>query len=122
MKSKTKIEKQLQRKNNPELVKTIISAKKSSGWLEAARVLSGPRQLRINLNLDEIDKEAKEGEKVVVLGKVLSQGKINKKMKIIALNFSERAKEKILKEHCEFSSIIEEIKKNPNAEKLRFLK
>jgi large subunit ribosomal protein L18e len=122
MKSKTKIEEQLERKNNPELAKTIILAKKNSGWLEAARILSGPRKSRINLNLDEINKEAKEGEKVVVLGKVLSQGKIEKKIKIIALNFSERAKEKILKEHCEFSTILEEIKRNPNAEKLRFLK
>jgi large subunit ribosomal protein L18e len=122
MKSKTKIEKQLERKNNPDLVKTIILAKKNPAWIEAARILSGPRKLRIDLNLDQINKETKDGEKVVVLGKVLSQGKIEKKIKIIALAFSERAKEKILKENCEFSTIIEEIKRNPNAEKLRFLK
>jgi large subunit ribosomal protein L18e len=122
MKSKSKIEKQLKNKNNPELIETIIMAKKNAGWIEAAKILSGPRKERINLNLDQIDNQSKEGERVVVLGKVLSQGKINKKIKIIALGFSERAKEKIINSKCEFSSILEEIKKNPNAEKLRFLK
>ena len=122
MKSKTKIEEQLQRKNNPDLIKIIILAKKNNAWLDVARILSGTRKNRINLNLEEINEKSKDGEKVVVIGKVLSQGRLEKKIKIIALSFSERAKEKILKAGGEFSILLEEIKKNPNGEKLRFLK
>jgi len=122
MKSKTKIEKQIKRKNNPELVKTIIIAKKNDGWLEVASILSGPRKKRMNVNLEKIDKETKNGETVVIPGKVLSQGEINKKVKIIALRFSEKAKEKLLKSKSEVLSIIEEIKKNPKAKGVRILK
>ena len=42
MKSKTLIEKQMQKKVNPDLVKTIIAAKKNENWLEVAGILSKP--------------------------------------------------------------------------------
>ena len=119
MKSKTKIEKQLQRKTNPQLTKTIIAGKKNEKWLEVASTLSFPRRKRVNLNLEDIEKE---NETILVPGKVLSQGEISKKIKIVALNFSGRAKEKLLKSKCEISTITEEIKKNPEAKGIRILK
>ena len=122
MKSKTLIEKQLEKKTNPELVKTIIEAKKKKNWLEVAAMLSSPRANRINMNLDKINDEAKEGEIVVIAGKVLSQGELNKKIKVVALSFSEMAKEKIAKAKGEALTISEEIKKNPEAKNVRFLK
>jgi large subunit ribosomal protein L18e len=122
MKSKVMIEKQLKRKTNPELVKTIIAAKKKKNWLEVAAILSSPRTKRRNMNLDKINEEAKEGEIVVVAGKVLSQGELNKKIKVVALSFSVMAKEKISKAKGEALTILEEIKKNPEAKNVRFLK
>jgi|SRR3989344_307540 len=122
MKSKTKIEKQLQRKTNPQLTKTIIAGKKNEKWLEVASTLSFPRRKRVNLNLEDIEKNSKENETILVPGKVLSQGEISKKIKIVALNFSGRAKEKLLKSKCEISTITEEIKKNPEAKGIRILK
>ncbi len=122
MKSKSTIEKQLEKKANPELVKTIIEAKKKKNWLGVAAILSGPRTKRINLNLEKINKEAKEGETVIVVGKVLSQGELDKKIKVVALSFSEKAKEKISKAKGEALTISEEIKKNPDAKNVRFLK
>jgi len=122
MKSKSLIEKQLKRKNNPDLVETIFSCKKNNSWLEVGSLLSKPRRKRINLNLNEIDKQSKENENVLVPGKVLSLGIITKKIKVIALSFSERAKEKLLKANCEISNILEEIKKNPNAKEIKILK
>ncbi len=122
MKSKTLIEKQLQKKNNPDLVKTLISAKKKEKWIKIAQILSGPRRKRVNLNLDEINKQSKEKEKIMIPGKVLSQGEINKKIKVIALSFSEKAKEKLKKSGCEISNILNEIKSNPSAEGIRVLK
>jgi large subunit ribosomal protein L18e len=122
MKSKTKIEKQLKKKTNSELVETIIAAKKKDKWLEVAGLLSSSRKNQANLNLSEINKQAKEGEVVIVPGKVLSQGEIDKKVTIAALNFSEKAKEKLIKAGSKVLSIVEEIKSNPEAKGLHILK
>ena len=55
MKSKTKIEKQMQKKTSSRLVETIIAAKKNKAWNRVAESLSGPRRKRMNLNLNEIN-------------------------------------------------------------------
>jgi len=121
IKSKTKIETQLRKKNNSELVETIILAKKNPEWLEVASILSGSRNNKKDANLSEINGKTKQGEKVVLPGKVLSQGNIDKKIKIIALNFSDKAKEKLSEAGCETSSLLDEIKSNPSAKGLKFL-
>ena len=121
MKSKSKIGKQLKKKSNPELVETIKIAKKNSAWLEVAAALSGSRKNLFNINVGELNKfDGKEN--LVVAGKVLSMGEINKKLKIVALNFSEKAKEKLLKAGSDVSSILDEIKKNPGAKGIKVLK
>ncbi len=122
MKSKTKISKQLERKNNPKLVETILLAKKNPIWLEVASVLAGPRKKRKNINLNELSKLIDKEKIVVIPGKVLSDGEISKKVKVVALNFSDRAKEKLLNAKCEVSSIVDEIKLNPNAKDVKILK
>ena len=122
MKSKTKISKQSERKTNPILVETIRAAKKHAKWLEVAAILSGPRRKSVNLNLQDIDKKAKEKDIIVIPGKVLSQGEITKKVKIVALNFSDKAKEKLLKSKIDVLTILDEIKKNPSAKGIRLLK
>ncbi len=122
MKTKTKISKQVQRKSNKELVETIIAAKKKDKWLKVARILSGPRRKAVSLNLEQINETSKDGETLIIPGKVLSQGEISKKVKIVALSFSEKTKEKLLKSNIHSSSIIEEIKKNPDLKKGRILK
>lgn len=121
-KSKTKISKQAEKKTNSELVETILLAKKNSAWLEVAALLSGPRRKRKSLNLSELNKLVDKEKIIVVPGKVLSEGDFDKKAKIIALNFSEKAKEKLLNAKCEVSSILEEIKSNPSAKDVRVLK
>lgn len=122
-KSKTLVEKQLQRKSNSILVETIIQAKKKEAWNEVAELLSGPRRKRMNLNLTELNGvEASDKDILVVSGKVLSEGQVDKKLKIVALGFSERAKEKLLKAGCKVSSILEEIKLNPTGKNLKVLR
>ncbi len=123
MKSKTKIEKQSWKKNNPFLVETIRAAKKTGNdfWLRVAGILSGPRRSKTEINLNEIEKSTKEGDSVVFPGKILSQGEISKKIAVIAFGFSEKAREKLLKNKSHVLSILEEIKKNPEAKGLRIL-
>ena len=112
----------MKRKLNPELVETIIKAKKLEGWIKIAGLLSSPRRNKISVNLDKIDKESKEGDTIVVPGKVLSKGDVSKKIRIAALSFSEKAKGKLKDKKCEIVSILEEIKINPKAKGVKILK
>src|SRR3989344_473625 len=120
-KSKTKIEKQSRRKNNEILVETLRAAKKTGSeiWLNVARVLSSPRRNKIAVNLGELEKATKEGDSIIVPGKILSQGEISKKIAVIAFAFSKKAKEKLLKTKSQAVNIIDEIKKNPQAKGLK---
>ncbi|MBU2616689.1 MAG: 50S ribosomal protein L18e [Nanoarchaeota archaeon] len=120
-KTKTKIEKQLRKKNDSELTEIIILSKKFPAWIRVAEVLSGPRRQTPSVNLSEINDGAKDGEVVVIPGKVLSGGEIDKKIKIVAKKFSEKAREKLLKGNVEISMIVEEIKKNPEGKGIRIL-
>lgn len=121
MKSKSFIDWQAKRKNNPELVETIIHAKKQTKWLEVAGILSSPRRNKIALNLDEIDKESKEGDTIVVPGKVLGEGEISKKLRIAALSFSQEARRKLKDKKAEIMTILEEIKQNPKAQGVKLM-
>jgi large subunit ribosomal protein L18e len=122
IKSKTKIKKQIKNKTNEKLAELILEANKNEKWREIAGILSGPLRKKIEINLDKLDKLTKENEKVLIPGKILAMGNISKKIKIIALNFSEKAKEKLIKSGCEVSDIYNEIKFNPDAKGFKVLK
>jgi large subunit ribosomal protein L18e len=122
MKSKTQIDKQLVKKTNPELVQTILEAKKNKNWLEVAGLLSSPKANMTIINVDELNQKTKDGETILISGKVLSQGELNKKIKVIALNFSDKAKEKLLSSKCQVAYIQDEIKINPSGKGVKILK
>lgn len=121
VKSKTLIEKQVKRKTNPSVVETIILSKKNKSWKKVAEILSGPSRKIPQLNLSKINDNSKEGEVIVVPGKVLSQGEVDKKIEIVALSFSEKAREKLLNSKVEIKLIKDEIKKNPEGKKIKIL-
>jgi len=116
--SKTQISKRIQKKTNPEVVETIELAKKNN-LLEIAKRLSSPKSNYINLNLEELN-QLKE-DKILVPGKVLGNGEIERKIKIIALGFSQSAKEKLKKAGCEIKTIMQEIKDNPKLEGVKLI-
>jgi len=105
--SKTKIERAMQRKINPELRELILKLKKKKekDWLYIAYLLAKPRRKNKAVNLNKIDNFSKENEIVVVPGKVVSQGTINHKITIAALSFSKEATEKLKKAECEIKTI-----------------
>jgi len=121
-KSRTKIDRQAERKLNPELAETIILTKKNEAWLPVASLLSYPRRKQISKNLDEIDKESREGDTIIVPGKVLGNGEVSKKIRVVGISFSKSAREKLKARKCEIVSILEEIKVNPKANGLKILK
>jgi len=108
----------MRKKRNPEIVETIELAKKK-GLLDLAKKLSAPISQYRGVNLDELGK-VKESM-VMVVGKVLGQGEINRKIKVSALGFSEQAKEKLKKASCEIRSIRDEIEDNENLKEVKIL-
>ncbi len=58
-------------KTNPWIVDTINAAKKNKAWLGVAKLVAGSTRKYAEVNLDEIDKQTKEGDTVVIIGKVL---------------------------------------------------
>lgn len=117
--NKTKIEKRLKQKKNPVLVETLIKLKKTNP--RAAKMLAKPNKRALKINLGEIDGKTKEGEKILITGKILSVGELKKKLKIVAWSASEKTIEKIKNSKAEYVSILEELKKNPSLEGLRMV-
>jgi len=116
--SKSQIKKRIKKKTNPILVKTIELAKRNN-HLELAKKLLIPTRKQGRINLNELNNI--EENKVIVPGKVLGEGEINKKISVFALSFSEQAKEKLKKAGCEFKTINEEIKNNPELKGIRVI-
>ncbi|MFH1249442.1 MAG: 50S ribosomal protein L18e [archaeon] len=114
-KSKTKIDKQIRRKTNQELKQIVITMKKQNK-IDLASLLSFPRRKNITVNIGRLARETKEGDKIIVPGKVLGSGDINHKITIAAVSFSSDAKNKL--KNCLVKSI-EEMAKEKDARILK---
>lgn len=109
----------MRQKRNPILVNTIVTLKKTNPAV--AKLLARPVKKMTDLNLSEIDKRAKDGETVLIVGKVLSSGELTKKVKIVAWSASEKAKEKIKEAKSEFVTLIQEMNKNKELKGVKIL-
>jgi large subunit ribosomal protein L18e len=116
--SKTKISKRTKAKRNPEIMETINLAKKNN-LLDLAKKLSAPRSQYKNINLDDLEKA--EGDNILVVGKILGSGEINRKMGVAALGFSDSARDSLNKTGCDIKSIKMAIEKNPKMEGVTIL-
>lgn len=89
-------------------------------WKAVAENLERPTRQRRVVNLYKIERYARDGETVVVPGKVLGTGECTKKLHVAAYSFSTDAQEKISKAgKC--MSIAELVAKNPKGEKVRLM-
>jgi len=122
MKSKTKAKKQAKRKTNPSLLTTLALALKNPKWKTLAGILSGPTRKYSSVNLYRIEKETKEGDTIIIPGKVLSSGELTKKIRICSLTITPSAKSKLSQTSSEYATIAEEIKKNSKAEGIKILR
>jgi large subunit ribosomal protein L18e len=114
-KSKTRIDKHVRRKTNQGLKHIVITMKKQNKT-ELASLLSSPRRKNIIVNIGRIARETKEGDKIIIPGKVLGSGDIKHKITIAAVSFSSDAKSKL--KNCSVKSI-EEMAKEKDARILR---
>ena len=89
-----RIKRNIENKRLLELLNNLRKAKKPF-WKRVRELLSKPRRKRVAVNISKIDKYSKEGETVIVPGKVLGSGNITKPLRIVAFSFSETAKKQI---------------------------
>ena len=88
-------------KTNPQLQETITALRRKAHseeapiWLRLAEDLAKPTRQRVIVNLSRINRFAQDGETVVVPGKVLAAGELDKKVTVVAWQFSASAREKI---------------------------
>ena len=115
--NKTKIEKRMKKKMDSSLVETIIKLKKTNPVV--AKELAKPKRRWPAVNLKEL--AMVEGD-VLIAGKVLSAGELDKSKRVVAWSASEKAMSKIKEAKASFVSIIEEMKKNPELNGLNIVK
>lgn len=76
-------------------LKRISRESRAPLWRDIAKRLEKPRRHYAEVNLSKINRYSAENDTIVVPGKVLSAGEIEKPVTIAALGFSKRAVEKI---------------------------
>ncbi|MCP8304674.1 MAG: 50S ribosomal protein L18e [archaeon] len=83
-------------------------------WLATVRYLSKSSSRRPSVNIGKISRLTKEGDVVLVPGKVLGGGVISHKITVGAYSFSEKASWKIQKAGGDTLTLAEFIKKFPD--------
>ncbi|WP_048149390.1 50S ribosomal protein L18e [Palaeococcus ferrophilus] len=102
--------------NLRRLIRTLKKKSNEEGvkiWKDIAWRLERPRRQRAEVNVSKINRYTKEGDTVIVPGKVLGAGSIGHKVTVAAWAFSEEAKAKILSAGGEAITIEELIERNP---------
>ena len=114
-------------KTNPRLSSLIADLKstaRSSGgdvWDDIAQRLEKPRRTHAEVNLGRIERYAREDETVVVPGKVLGSGVLQKDVTVAAVDFSGTAEQKI-DQVGEAVSLEQAIEQNPEGSEVRVIR
>jgi large subunit ribosomal protein L18e len=104
---------------NPIAIKTIKELtmktyeENAPIWRDIAIRISKPRRLRAEVNISKIARYTKEGDAIVVPGKVLGSGEIKHKVTVGAFSFSKSAEEKIKSCGGKCLSLVEIAEKYP---------
>ena len=102
-------------------LKKVASKTGTSVFRAVADDLSGSASQRAQVNLDKLERLTKDGEKIIIPGKVLGDGVFNKKITVVAFNASDSAIEKLEKAGSKFIKIKDYIAKSPDT-KIRIVK
>ncbi len=94
---------------------------KAPVWVAVAELLERPTRRRVAVNLSKINRYAREGEMVIVPGKVLGAGFLEKKVTIAAFSFSAQALQKINAAGARAITLREAIKENPKGRNTRII-
>jgi len=115
-------------KTNPRLgslIAELKSVSRNSGadvWSDIAERLEKPRRTHAEVNLGRIERYAREDETVVVPGKVLGSGVLQKNVTIAAVDFSSSAKTKIEQANGETMRLEQAVEQNPDGSNVRVIR
>ena len=115
-------------KTNPRLMNLIMTLKAASReneaqvWRDIAFRLEGATNARAEVNVSKINRYAADGETILVPGKVLGTGVINRAVRVAALNFSAQATDKITSANGTCMTIEELLNDNPKGSRVRILR
>ncbi|RQG98334.1 50S ribosomal protein L18e [Natrarchaeobius oligotrophus] len=114
-------------KTNPRLNDLIAELKSTSRkadadvWRDVADRLEKPRRTHAEVNLGRIERYAREEETVVVPGKVLGSGALQKNVTVAAVDFSSSAETKI-EQVGEPVSLEQALEENPEGSNVRVIR
>ena len=115
-------------KTNPRLTSLIADLKsesRNSGadvWSTVADRLEKPRSTHAEVNLGRIERYADEDETVVVPGKVLGSGRLQKNVTVAAVDFSSTAETKIRQADGETLELEQALEQNPDGSDVRVIR
>ena len=116
------------KKTNPRLLALIDELKAVSRdnqvniWQDIAARLETSSRNYAEVNLSKISRYAREGETVIIPGKVLGSGVLTHGVRVAALNFSGVAAEKITAANGTCMTIEDLVKTNPEGKLVRILR
>lgn len=120
-------QRKISRKTNPRIPALIFALKEMSRnndvliWRDIAKRLEKPNRKYAQVNLSKINRYSKEGDVLLVPGKVLGAGDLKVSVTIAALNFSETAIEKINETGGKYLTIEQVLEDNPKGSKIRIM-
>ncbi|WP_276300807.1 50S ribosomal protein L18e [Halorussus lipolyticus] len=115
-------------KTNPRLTSLIADLKSVSRdsdadvWSTVADRLEKPRSTHAEVNLGRIERYAEEDETVIVPGKVLGSGVLQKEVTVAAVDFSSTAETKIEQADGEVLELEQAIEQNPEGSNVRVIR
>ncbi|WP_266076784.1 50S ribosomal protein L18e [Haladaptatus caseinilyticus] len=115
-------------KTNPRLssliaeLKSVSRTKEADVWNDVATRLEKPRSTHAEVNLGRIERYAQEDETVIVPGKVLGSGVLQKNVTVAAVDFSSTAETKIEQADGEPIKLEQAIEQNPNGANVRVIR
>ncbi|MFC6613814.1 50S ribosomal protein L18e [Halopenitus salinus] len=114
-------------KTNPRLQNLIADLKSASResdaavWQDVADRLEKPRRTHAEVNLGRIERYAQEDEAVIVPGKVLGSGVLEKNVTVAAVDFSGTARKKI-EQAGDAVSLEQFVERNPSGSNVRVIR
>ena len=99
----------------------VSSESKSPLWGRVADDLLKPTRNRRLVNIFKLDLYAKDGDVVIVPGKVLGAGDLHRKLTVAAYSFSDSAVQKIKEAKGTVLTIKELVQKNPTGKDIKVL-
>ncbi len=111
----------MKKKTNPKILELIkkLSDRKEKIWKDLSERLSKPRRNYAIVNIAKINRYGKNGDIIVVPGKVLGYGDLDKKITVSAINFSSEAKRKIISAKGKCLEMEELLKENPKGSNVK---